>query len=162
MAKKKNRKKGGKKQKKWVSSDLILFLTVLFIAAPVLFITLILTGFFGPVPSTDELALVRNYNASQIYSADGKRMGTYYLQNRTEVDLGQVNPVMTDALLAIEDIRFYEHNGIDYRALFRVFFKTLLLNQDAGGGSTITQQLAKNLFPRQKHGPRAEEHTSEL
>src|SRR5690625_6551506 len=60
---------------------------------------------------------------------------------------------MTDALLAIEDIRFYEHNGIDYRALFRVFFKTLLLNQDAGGGSTITQQLAKNLYPRQKHGP---------
>src|SRR5690625_6360557 len=81
-------------------------------------------------------------------------MGTYYLQNRTEVDVEQVNPVMTDALLAIEDIRFYEHNGIDYRALFRVFFKTLLLNQDAGGGSTITQQLAKNL--------RSEEHTSEL
>src|SRR5690625_3935652 len=153
MAKKKKRKKSGKKQKKWVGKKVILFLSVLFIAAPALFITLILTGFFGPVPSTDELALVRNYNASHIYSADGKRMGTYYLQNRTEVDAEQVNPVMTDALLAIEDIRFYEHNGIDYRALFRVFFKTLLLNQDAGGGSTITQQLAKNLYPRQKHGP---------
>src|SRR5690625_921786 len=98
MAKKKKRKKSGKKQKKWVGKKVILFLSVLFIAAPALFITLILTGFFGPVPSTDELALVRNYNASQIYSADGKRMGTYYLQNRTEVDVEQVNPVMTDAL----------------------------------------------------------------
>src|SRR5690625_7618101 len=108
MAKKKKRKKSGKKQKKWVGKKVILFLTVLFIAAPVLFITLILTGFFGPVPSTDELALVRNYNASQIYSADGKRMGTYYLQNQTEVDLGQVNPVMKEGLLAMVADSCYE------------------------------------------------------
>lgn len=152
MAKKKKRIATRKKQKKRVGKKILLFLVIIFIALPVLFFSLILSGFFGPVPSTDELALIRNYNASQIYSSDGKRMGTYYLQNRTEVDMEQVNTVMTDALLAVEDIRFYEHNGIDYRALFRVFFRTLLLNQDAGGGSTITQQLAKNLYPREKHG----------
>lgn len=152
MATKKKRKTTGKKQKKSIGKRFLLVLVITLIMLPVLFFSLIFTGFFGPIPSSEELALVRNYNASQIYSADGKRMGTYYLQNRTEVDMEQVNPVMIDALLAIEDIRFYEHNGIDYRALFRVFFRTILLNQDAGGGSTITQQLAKNLYPREKHG----------
>ena len=107
-----------------------------------IFILMIFFGFFGPVPGTDELASIQNYEASQVYSSDGELLGTYYLQNRTEVSLEEINPFMTRALIAVEDARFYEHDGVDERALVRVLFKTILLGQDTGGGSTITQQLA--------------------
>lgn len=109
-------------------------------------------GYFGPVPGTDELSSIQNYEASQVYSSDGKLLGTYYLQNRTEVSLEEINPLMTRALIAVEDARFYEHDGIDKRALARVLFKTIILGQDTGGGSTITQQLAKNMYPREEPG----------
>ncbi|MCC5905929.1 MAG: transglycosylase domain-containing protein [Balneolaceae bacterium] len=120
---------------------------------PVIFFVMIWHGSFGPVPGTDELSEIRNYRASQVYSADQELLGTYYIQNRTEISIDQVDPVVVDALLAIEDIRFYNHNGIDYRALARVGIRTLLLGQNSGGGSTITQQLAKNLYPRERNGP---------
>lgn len=118
----------------------------------IVYFTMIWHGYFGPMPGNEELSQVRNFRAAQVYSADDQLLGTYYLQNRTEVLLEQINPVMIDALLSIEDIRFYDHNGVDPRALARVFVKTLLLGQDSGGGSTITQQLAKNLFPREHNG----------
>lgn len=118
----------------------------------IIFISMVYGGYFGPVPGTDKLSSIQNYEASQIYSSDGELLGTYYLQNRTEVSLEEINPLMTRALIAVEDARFYEHNGIDQRALARVLFKTILLGQDTGGGSTITQQLAKNLYPREETG----------
>lgn len=127
-----------------VSSSIVLLLAI--------YCIMIWNGHFGPVPDRAELAEIRNHQAAQIYSSDGRMIGTYFLQNRAEVNLESVDPVVIDALLAIEDIRFYSHNGIDYRALARVFVKSLLLRQDAGGGSTITQQLAKNLYPRQRNG----------
>lgn len=117
-----------------------------------LFVISVWFGFWGPVPDTDELTTIQNHVASQLYSSDGKLMGTYFLQNRNEVSLDEINPVMTRALIAVEDARFYEHNGVDARALARVFVKTILLGQDAGGGSTITQQLAKNIYPREGNG----------
>lgn len=117
-----------------------------------LFIFLIWTGFFGPVPGKNELQNTRHHEASQVLSADGELLGTYFLQNRTRVSLDEVNPQFTNALLAIEDIRFYDHNGIDYRAMVRVLLKSIFLGQDAGGGSTLSQQLAKNLYPRQHDG----------
>lgn len=117
-----------------------------------IFILMIYFGFFGPVPGTDELSSIQNYEASQVYSSDGKLLGTYYFQNRTEVSLEEINPLMTRALIAVEDARFYEHDGVDERALARVLFKTIILGQDTGGGSTITQQLAKNLYPREETG----------
>lgn len=117
-----------------------------------IFILMIYFGYFGPVPDTDELSSIQNYEASQVYSSDGKILGTYYFQNRTEVSLEEINPLMTRALIAVEDARFYEHNGVDERALARVLFKTILLGQETGGGSTITQQLAKNLYPREEPG----------
>jgi len=116
------------------------------------FIWLISIGVFGPVPNHEELQSIQQQEASRIISADSVQIGTYHYQNRTMVSLDDINPSMTDALLAIEDIRFYQHNGIDYRALGRVFIRSIILRQNAGGGSTITQQLAKNLYPRVNGG----------
>jgi len=114
-----------------------------------LIILLVLTGVFGPVPGRGELENIHRMQASRVISVDGIRMGTFHLQNRTTAGLHEIAPEMIDALIAIEDIRFYEHNGIDNRALLRVLVRTILLRQNAGGGSTITQQLAKNLYPRE-------------
>lgn len=106
-------------------------------------------GAFGPLPSFEELENPRSNLASEIISADGKTLGKYFYQNRSNVHFEDLSPNLVNALLATEDIRFHNHSGIDFRGLFRVFFRTLLLRQkNAGGGSTITQQLAKNLFPR--------------
>ncbi|MFM7901390.1 MAG: penicillin-binding protein 1A, partial [Bacteroidota bacterium] len=89
--------------------------------------------------------------ATEVYSADGVLLGKYFIQNRTNILYKDLNKNITDALLATEDIRFKEHSGIDMRGLLRVFFKTVVLQQSgSGGGSTITQQLAKNLFPRDR------------
>jgi len=144
---KKRRKKTNGKLKTW-----LLGLAVILTIAAVTFYGMVWSGFFGPVPAKEELAHIQNQRASEILSAEGELLGTFYLQNRTEVSIEEISPLLIDALISIEDIRFYEHNGIDKRALARVFFRSLLLGQDAGGGSTITQQLAKNLYPRQNDG----------
>lgn len=107
-------------------------------------------GLFGSLPDEKELASIENYVASEVYSADGKLLGKYYIQERTHATFEEISPYIIDALISTEDARFYEHEGIDSRSLLRVFIKTLLLqDESAGGGSTISQQLAKNLFPRQ-------------
>ena len=111
-------------------------------------------GILNRTPGHAELSAIRHYEASSVYASDGVLLGRYYVQNRDRVSLDEVPPLFLDALLAIEDVRFHNHRGIDYRALGRVFVRTLLLRQDAGGGSTITQQLAKNLYPREKSGLR--------
>jgi penicillin-binding protein 1A len=115
-----------------------------------LFIVLLLVSqeAFGPMPTFEDLENPDNNLASQVYSEDGKLLGKYYYQNRSYVDFKEVSSNLVNALIATEDIRFYEHSGIDARGLARVFFKTLLMGRSSGGGSTITQQLAKNLFPR--------------
>jgi len=118
-----------------------------------LFIFLLtLSGLFGPVPSTKELSKLDLDNATVLVSSDGILMGSFRDQNRVHVSLDEVSPTVVDALLAIEDIRFRSHSGVDYRALARVFIKTILLGQNSGGGSTLTQQLAKNLYPREGNG----------
>ncbi len=102
---------------------------------------------FGDMPTFEELENPSTNLASEIISADGKVLGTYYIENRSNVSYSELSPHLVNALLAIEDIRFYEHSGIDQRALLRVIFG-LATGNDKGGGSTLTQQLAKNLFPR--------------
>ena len=105
--------------------------------------------FFGSLPTFEELENPKSNLASEVISEDHKVLGTYFIQNRTYIGYDKISPNLVKALIATEDIRFYSHSGIDARGLGRVFFKTLLLgNRQAGGGSTITQQLAKNLFPR--------------
>ncbi|MFO7851357.1 MAG: transglycosylase domain-containing protein [Bacteroidota bacterium] len=101
---------------------------------------------FGPMPSFEELENPENDLAAEIYSADGVLLGKYFFQNRTWVDYNEISPYVSAALIATEDIRFYRHPGIDIRSLIRVVVKTIILGQETGGGSTISQQLAKNLY----------------
>jgi penicillin-binding protein 1A len=101
---------------------------------------------FGPMPSFEELENPENNLAAEVYSADGVMMGKFFLQNRTWVDYDEISPYVVAALIATEDIRFHTHSGIDIRSLIRVAVKTIILGQETGGGSTITQQLAKNLY----------------
>lgn len=105
-------------------------------------------GWFGFMPSFQELEDPQTFLASEIYSHDGEMFGTYYIENRSKSYYGEISPHLVSALVATEDVRFYEHSGIDIKALLRVLYGALT-GQDKGGGSTITQQLAKNLFPRE-------------
>lgn len=108
-------------------------------------------GWWGELPSFEELENPKSSLASEIYSADGVLLGKYYFENRSESSWQEISPNLINALIATEDARFKDHSGIDAKGMFRVFFKTILLRQkSAGGGSTISQQLAKNLFPRKK------------
>jgi penicillin-binding protein 1A len=113
---------------------------------------LLWSGVIGDVPSREELRLVENPVASEVFSADSVLLGRYFIQERSNIQYQQLPSHVVDALLATEDIRFYDHHGIDYQSLGRVLFKSLLLQDDAaGGGSTLTQQLAKNLYPRKRY-----------
>ncbi|MFT7189056.1 MAG: penicillin-binding protein 1A [Sediminicola sp.] len=85
-----------------------------------------------------------------MYASNKEPVGYYFLQNRSNVDSTQISPNLKNALVATEDTRFFEHGGIDYKSYARVFVKSIILGQNAGGGSTITQQVAKNLFGREK------------
>ncbi len=107
-------------------------------------------GVFGKLPTFEELENPKSALATEVWSSDGVLLGKYYSQNRTNATYEELSPNLVNALLATEDVRFYEHSGVDARGLGRVFFKTLLLSQGTGGGSTISQQLAKNLFPRER------------
>ena len=101
----------------------------------------------GPMPTFDELENPDNQLAAEVYSEDGVLLGKYFIQNRTWTEYEGISPSVIDALISTEDIRFYRHSGIDVRGLGRVVVKRILLRQkQAGGGSTISQQLAKNLF----------------
>lgn len=122
-----------------------------FFVAPIIAITIlfyrIADGQMGFMPTFEELENPKSNLASEIYSSNGVMLGKYYKENRTVVSFDDVSPYLVNALVATEDIRFYEHSGIDFRALGRVA-KGLITGNKKGGGSTISQQLAKNLFPR--------------
>ncbi len=129
---------------------IILFLWASFVASVLLISLLffgIAKGMFGKIPSFEDLENPETNLASQIYSSDGVVLGAFYVENRSNIQYRDLPPDLINAFLAIEDIRFIEHSGIDNRALFRVFWG-LISGKKKGGGSTITQQLAKNLFPR--------------
>lgn len=119
------------------------------VAAILLFLFLIYNGIIGYMPPVEELRNPQDKFASIIYTADGKEMGRYFRNsgNRVYADLDEISPNVVDALIATEDARFQSHSGIDMRALTRAIVKTVILRQkNAGGGSTITQQLAKQLY----------------
>lgn len=133
------------------------FLLLGFVASGVFLIFLLFLlvrfGAFEKIPNHAELKQIKNSTATEILTVDDRLLGRYYYENRTNTHFKDIPESFVKALVATEDARFYKHNGVDTRSMFRVFFKTLLLsNKSAGGGSTITQQLAKNLFPRQNHG----------
>lgn len=106
-------------------------------------------GWIGYMPPVEDLQNPINRFATQVYSADGKIMGTwnYNKENRICIDYSQLPASLVNALVATEDVRFYEHSGIDFHALARAVVKRGIMGQvSAGGGSTITQQLAKQLY----------------
>ena len=112
-------------------------------------------GMVGYMPPVEELKNPHDRFASVIYSADGEELGRYFRNtgNRVYADFDEISQNVIDALISTEDSRFEDHSGIDVRALARVGVKTLLLGQrNAGGGSTITQQLAKQLYSPESHG----------
>ena len=111
--------------------------------ATVLYLTSI--SFFGPLPTFEQLENPKNSLATEIISEDGKVLGKYFYENRSNIKYEDLPQNLINALIATEDVRFRSHTGIDVRALLRAV-KGQLLGQDAGGASTVTQQLAKMLF----------------
>lgn len=110
---------------------------------------LVYLGAFGHLPSFEELENPRSVLASEVYTADQKLLGKYFVENRSNVKYDQLSPNLVHALISTEDERFMEHSGVDLFALVRVVVKTVIVgDESSGGGSTITQQLAKNLYKR--------------
>lgn len=136
------------KYKRIIKGMWIGFLVFWFLLLSYLFaVSIDLFGLFGPMPGFQVLDNPRNDLASEVYSADGVLLGKYFKENRTPVAYEEISPYLIDALIATEDARFEKHSGVDFRSFGRVLFKSILLWQsDEGGGSTITQQLAKNLY----------------
>ena len=145
MDKKKSNKKTSKGQSHAIRNLWIIF--GCFILLIVLFFFCVAKGVFGTMPTFEELENPQTNLATEIISCDGKVLGTYYVENRSNVRYSELSPYIPQALISIEDERFTEHSGIDEKALVRVAFG-IITGRKKGGGSTITQQLAKNLFPR--------------
>ena len=123
----------------WVLTAAILLIGILF------FFYLSLDG----IPGFTELENPQYNQASLVLDNDGEDFGKYYIENRENIPFESISPHVVDALIATEDERYFRHSGIDFRALARVFSKTIILGKsESGGGSTITQQLAKLLFDR--------------
>lgn len=127
----------------------ILTLIVLFTC----FYASIYFGLWGKIPSNEKIVGLKQSQATQILDANNDLIGKLYIYDRQSITFSDFPQHLLDALIATEDVRFYEHNGVDNKSLLRVFFKTILLSDESsGGGSTITLQLAKNLFGREHSG----------
>ena len=112
---------------------------------------LLAVWFYADIPSFSELEHPNNNLATQLISVDGEVISTFHVENRTYVQYQDISPNVINAAIATEDSRFYNHCGIDFTSLGRVLFRTVLMGDSSqGGGSTITQQLAKTLYPRQE------------
>lgn len=118
-----------------------------------LFVLLVYAGAFGKLPGYADLRDINQNVASEVYSEDGELLGKFFIENRLPADLEDLPAFVVNALVATEDARFFQHSGVDLRAWVRVFFRTvLMMDRSGGGGSTLSQQLAKNLYPREDHG----------
>jgi penicillin-binding protein 1A len=115
---------------------------------------LVYIGTFGQLPDAKALIKIKEPNASEVYSKDNKLLGRYYTENRSNVTFKEISPNLINALIATEDNRFYTHRGIDEWALVRVVIKTIfMVDRSSGGGSTLSQQVVKNIFGRKSYGP---------
>lgn len=126
----------------WIAFGAMVFGFILF----VWMVSVNFLGLFGPLPDFKALENPESEVASELYSSDGLLLGTYARENRSPVSFNELSPNLVNALISTEDVRFEDHSGIDMTAMVRVFVKSILLGQDAGGGSTLSQQTAKNLF----------------
>lgn len=141
-----------KKTIKKISISVAALALLVFTFVFILFL-LVATEAFGPLQSKTELKLIKNEQASLVYSSDSVLIGKYFAENRTNVQWEEVPDHLVNALVATEDKRFFSHDGFDIRSYIRVLFRSLLLgDKSGGGGSTLTQQIIKNLFGRGHHG----------
>lgn len=143
MAKKKTAKSGKKPIGKLLKWMWFIFFGGLLFA--ILLFSAISLGWMGFMPSFEELENPKSNLASEVYSADQVVIGKFFIENRSNVKYQELAPCLVHALVATEDARFYQHSAIDLRGLTRAIVH---LGKD-GGASTVTQQLAKNLFPRE-------------
>ncbi|MFT5970571.1 MAG: penicillin-binding protein 1A [Flavobacteriales bacterium] len=135
---------------------IILFFLKLFLigaAFLTIFILAVNGGVFGHLYDKKEIKSFKNETASLVYASNKELIGKIFAENRTNISYQDLPKDLINALVATEDARFFEHSGIDSRSLLRVFFKTFLMNDKrSGGGSTISQQLAKNMYGRKTFG----------
>lgn len=145
MAKKKELSPKAKK------NIIVAFWLLFSIPVVALIISVVWIWLFADIPSFEELERPESNLATQVIGDDGKTvLSTFHIENRSYVTYDDLSPNLVKALVATEDVRFYEHAGIDFTSLARVAVKTLLGGDSSqGGGSTVTQQLAKTLYPRQ-------------
>lgn len=137
-----------KKWFKWLlisGASVVVFFIIIYLS--------VFLGVFGKLPTKEALSSIKQAEATQVLDKDGRLIGKYYIYDRQPLKFEDFPKHLIDALIATEDTRFYSHDGIDNVSLIRVFFKSIILrDKSAGGGSTITLQLAKNLFGRKDYG----------
>lgn len=151
MAKKKKKKKPSKGAA-FLWKTLFLLLALGFIAVFTL-IFLVRKDVFGKLPTTEDLAALRNEEATLILSSNGTVIGKVFAEDRTNIHWKDIPPSVVNALVSTEDQRFFEHEGVDAISYVRVLFRTVIAqDRSGGGGSTISQQLIKNLYGRERHG----------
>ena len=151
----------GARVNQWRRNRPVTFWSVVLLGLPTLLVllavsTLLLAvyfGYFGEIPSRDNIKNVETPEASYLLDRNGDFIARYYDMNRELVDDDEIPDVMLQALLSTEDARFFEHSGVDWEATARaVYYSGLRGQEEQGGGSTLSQQLAKNHFPRQGRG----------
>ncbi|MCB0755568.1 MAG: transglycosylase domain-containing protein, partial [Flavobacteriales bacterium] len=134
-----------KKKTPTIKRKYVIYFWLLVLAGPsfiALHLWTISIGLWGPLPTFEDLENPKSNLASEIISADQKLLGTYFVQNRSIAKYEDLSPHLVHALVSTEDERYYEHSGVDLKSLARA----IMLLGKRGGGSTVTQQLAKNLF----------------
>ena len=131
--------------KKRVKVPLIIFSVLVVLAT---YVVLDAEYLFGSLPTVEELKHPKLQMASELYDSEGNLIGKYFRENRSPVTIGEVSPYFYKGLIATEDVRFYEHNGVDWESNLAILW--YIIKGDKRGGSTITQQLAKNLFKMRK------------
>ncbi len=138
-----NKKKDKPSYKKHIG--LMWFLYIIGIGSLALIFYGISKGWLGELPTFEQLESPESSLASEVYAIDGTMLGKFYIKDRTNAAYHEIPTQMIDALVATEDVRYYEHSGIDFRGIVRAV-TNMAVGDNAGGGSTISQQLAKNLF----------------
>jgi len=135
----------------------ILLIVAGFVSSVILLLTvsvsLVYLGAFGPLPGKQELSSISQEEASLVFSSDSIVIGEFFAENRTNIHPEDIPAHLKNALIATEDRRFFTHSGYDIRSIVRVFLKSIALGKKSGGGgSTLSQQLVKNLYGRRYHG----------
>ena len=147
------RKKAGKKGGGTPYLRITLIVVGVLFASFLLLMQTVRMGVFGDLPSEEQLKAIRHEEATLVLGTDGSIIGKLFAEDRTNVQYEDLPKHLIDALVATEDARFFSHQGVDGRSYIRVFFRTLLgRDRSGGGGSTISQQLVKNLYGRDDHG----------